>query len=113
MLCCDTEQSLSSISPESNPFHRSHKVLLTFKIHSAGFIHWSEVARAPKTNRGLRSGISDGQVPSTPHCSHTLGHTVGDNTGHEPDLLLAIFFPCQLVQGRYHSNKQKVPTHVN
>lgn len=57
----------SSLSPESNPFHRSHKVLLTFKIHSSGFIHWSEVVRAPKTNRGLRSGISDGQVPRTHH----------------------------------------------
>lgn len=56
-------------APESNPFHRSHKVLLTLKIHSSGFIHWSEVARAPKTNRGLRSGISDGQVPGTHHAA--------------------------------------------
>lgn len=61
-------------------------MLLTFKIHSSGFIRWSEVARAPKTNRGLRSGISDGQVPRT---HHSVGHTKGDNRGREPDLLLA------------------------
>lgn len=70
-LCCTVTLSrasaCSSISPESNPFHRSHKVFLTFKIHSTEFIHWSEVARAPKTNRGLRSGISNGHVPSTHH----------------------------------------------
>lgn len=75
-LCCAVTLSRasagSSISPESNPFHRSHKVLLTLKIHSSGFIHWSEVARAPKTNRGLRSGISDGQVPRTHHAGLIL-----------------------------------------
>lgn len=53
-LCCDTEQN-HSLSPESLLFHGSHKVLLTVKIHSLGFIRWSEVAKAPKTNRGLKS----------------------------------------------------------
>lgn len=66
MLRRDTEQSLST-SSESNPFHGSRKVLLTIKIHSSGFIRWSEVAGAPKTNRGLRSGIWNGHVPRTHH----------------------------------------------
>lgn len=88
----------SSRSPESNPFHRSHKVLLTFKIHSSGFIHWSEVVRAPKTNRGLRSGISDGQVPRTHHWSHTVGHNVGDNTRHEHTG--STFFPNSLLESQ-------------
>lgn len=39
-LCCAgtlrRASAGSSISPESNPFHRSFKVLLTFKIHSSG-----------------------------------------------------------------------------
>ena len=83
-----------TVIPESNPFHGSHKVLLTFKIHSSEFIRWSEVARAPKTNRGLRSGISDGQVPRT---HHSVGHTKGDNRRHEPDLLLATLSAQHLI----------------
>lgn len=43
-----------SIRPELNVFRGDHKVPLTLKIHSSGFIHWSEVARAPKTNRGSK-----------------------------------------------------------
>lgn len=79
-LCCAVTLSracaASSVSPESNPFHRSHKVPLTLKIHSSGFILWSEVARAPKTNRGLRSGIRDGQVPGTHHAGLILWATL-------------------------------------
>lgn len=52
-LHCDAEQN-SSIRPELNVFRRHHKVPLTLKIHSSGFIRWSEVARAPKTNIGSK-----------------------------------------------------------
>lgn len=90
-LCCAATLSrASSISPESNPFHRSHKVLLTFKIHSSGFIHWSEVARAPKTNK--RSKEWDQWWPDAQDTSrwpHAVAYTAGDNTRREVDLLLA------------------------
>lgn len=73
----DAAQSLFGIRPELNVFRGYHKVPLTLKIHSSGFIRWSEVARAPKTNRGLRSGgclegISNGQVPRTHHAGLVL-----------------------------------------
>lgn len=80
----DAVQNLSVLGPELNLFHRYHKVPLTFKIHNSGFIHWSEVARAPKTNRGLRSG--DQQWPGaqdTSHRTRTQGRIVGDNARHE------------------------------
>lgn len=67
MLFCDIDQS-----PEHKPRIKSISPVpqsaSDIQEHTArGFIHWSEVVRAPKTNRGLKSGISDGQVPRIHH----------------------------------------------
>lgn len=93
MLRRDTEQRLCLFQHRFlNPTHFTGptKVFLTFKIHSPGLIRWSGVARPPKTNRGLRSRISDGPVPRTHRWSHTVGRTVGGNTSHK--FIFLIFF---------------------